>query len=222
MRTAVSIAGTIERADLELLKLVGAALMVYEHVWRYVVGSFPAHVQLLGRIVFPAFVLALALGMRFARQETVLGTCRRMALWGVVAGIGSMVVRDTPSNVLFTFALGTLLHAALFGFLRVRWIAIALCILLSFGCEGGPWWVMAVAAALTCARTNRAALRAVSGALAVLGICVGQYYVQAAAFGVAAALLLLLVPTAVPRVRRAFYWVYAGQWPLIAALRWVL
>jgi hypothetical protein len=224
--TAHSHAGIAERVvagvNVELLKWVGAALMLYEHAWRFGVGTFPGHVYFAGRVVFPAFVIALAASLRHARQETLTATWRRMAMWAAAAAAGSMIARGTPSNVLMTFAAGTFLYCVWAGFARVRWAAVLLTAWLAFGVEFGAYGVAAVFFALNAARTRNAAGAAVSATAAFIALALAQSNATIGAVGVIVACGIATIQLELPRIRRLFYWVYVAQWPLIALIKAVL
>jgi hypothetical protein len=125
--------------------------------------------------------------------------------------------------VLFTFALGL---AAAWGFESVRspfLLALALCAIGIAGIwsEFGVVGVAFVAAALAIARAEdppAAASVVVAGLLAALAITNGNHWALAA---VPVAWLVWRLGIRMPRIRGAFYWAYALQFPVLAATRMV-
>lgn len=203
----------------ELLKWLGAAAMLVEHVAHFVYGDRSGWPIIIGRAAFPLFALALAVGVNGKTIADEIGVARRLALWGVATFfLVALVKEPLPLNVLFTLALGlawdTLWRAAW----RYRYAALVLAFPLMLTVEYGPLGVAAVAA--LCASVRRQGLRSwlllTLGAFLIAAVPGNIVSIIWWPIALAAAALLHLE---VPRIKRAFYWIYAGQWPILAALR---
>src|SRR5262245_4295377 len=193
-------------------------LMLGEHWMRYVVGSRPPWVYACGRVVFPLFAFALALGIRTLTAPKLRAVMVRMLVWAIIAQVLLQLV-DAPArqlNVLFTFALGL---AAAWGFESVRSpFLLALCLgalaVVGVWCEFGVVGVALVAATVALARAEDppvAAWVVVAGLLALLAVPNGNYW---ALMAVPVAWLVWRLGIRVPRVRGVFYWTYALQFPV--------
>lgn len=201
---------------IEPCKWLGLVLMVAEHASWYVWHVMPAPVFMLGRMVFPLFGLALALGCVGKTRAELLGVVGRLAGWGVVAAAAGLLVRDPmPLNVLFTFALGIMLYSVLSSVNRGRRVVALLLVLAGFAVEFSVWGVIAVASLMLWARDQS---RWGYLALAFGCFCAANGNVFAA-FALPVAYAVELGQLELPRVRRLFYWTYAGQWPVFAVAR---
>ena len=208
---------------IESFKWLGLIAMVVEHWMRFVVGEVPDWVYQVGRIAFPLFVLSLALGLRRQPLPKFWAVTKRMLVWALIAQACLQLVPapEGQLNVLFTFTLGL---AAVYGLSRWRpsfLLAIALCAIgvVALWCEFGPIGVAFVATAVGVARADdppRAAWVAVAGWLVALAVPNGNHFALAA---VPVALLVWRLDVSVPRLRGAFYWIYALQFPAYAAVR---
>ena len=197
--------------------------MLTEHWMRYVAEDLPPWLFACGRLAFPLFAVALSLGLRGQSCSKLLRVLVRMLAWAVVAQVTIQFV-DAPEdrlNVLFTFALGL---AAAYGVgcnsspLLVA-ILLAAIGVISLWCEFGLVGVAFVAACVALARASDrtlAAWMAVLALLALLAIPNGNHYALAA---VPITLLVAMLPLQVPRLRGAFYWAYALQFPVYAGAR---
>jgi hypothetical protein len=213
----------IGSGSIESLKWLALIVMLGEHWMRYVVGELPPWVYACGRVVFPLFVLSFALGLRAAPSPKLRAVLVRMLAWAVIAQATLQFV-DGPErqlNVLFSFALGL---AAAWGFEQARspfllalgltGIAVA-----AIWCEFGPVGVALTAATIALARaddTPAAGWVIVAGLLAALVVPNGNYWALAA---VPVAWVVWRFGIRVPRIRGAFYWAYALQFPVLAAAK---
>ncbi len=208
---------------IESLKWLALGLMFVEHWMRYVVGETPEWIFRTGRVVFPLFVFSFALALRRQPCPKLLKVIFRMFAWAIAAQAALQLV-DAPDgqlNVLFTFGLG-LTAAYGLGCIRPSFgLAIALCAIGvgAHWCEFGIAGVVFVAGAIALARAEdppAIAWLAVAGLLAVLAIPNGNHYALAA---VPVALLVWRLGIGPPRIRGAFYWAYALQFPVYATAR---
>ena len=213
-------------ALIEPLKWLALLLMLAEHWMRYVADDLPAWLFACGRLAFPLFAFALALGLRGQPCSKLMGVLFRMLVWAAVAQATIQLV-DAPEdrlNVLFTFAFGlAAAHAvACIGSELLAAIILGAIGILSLWCEFGLVGVAFVAACVALARAGdrpRAAWVAVLVLLALLAIPNGNHFALAA---VPLTLLVKMLPTSVPRLRGVFYWAYALQFPVYAGARALL
>jgi len=218
--------GAASLGVVESLKWLALSVMLAEHWMRYVVGSFPPWLFNLGRIVFPLFVLALALGLRETTGDKLGSVTRRMLAWAVAAQVAMQLVAAPALrlNVLFTFGLG--LAAARIVACQPPTLRTALALLAigvaSIWCEFGTIGVALVAAAVAVARAGDPSP---IGALAVMVLLVALAVPNGNHFALAAlpvALLVWALRLRIPRLRGAFYWAYTAQFPIFAVARQAL
>jgi hypothetical protein len=211
---------------IELLKWVALLAMLAEHWMRYVAGELPPWLFAVGRLAFPLFVFALAIGLRGQPLPKLAAVMLRLFLWGVVAQAALQLV-DAPRlqlNVLFTFTLGVAAAYALGSGRSSLAVAIALCAVgaVSLRAEFGPIGVAFVAGCVTLARAQdrpAAAWLVVAGLLAALAVPNGNHWALAA---VPVAVLPAVLPVRLPRVRGIFYRLYALQFPVYAVAEGLL
>lgn len=207
---------------LEAIKWLALALMLVEHASFYVFQQMPTLVMLLGRSVFPLFALALAVGVSGMQAPGRALVLVRLASWGIVAVAAGSLIRDAfPANVLFTLGLGLALHSALLSGHWSRYFVVFGCVIAGFAVEYGALGVIAVALVCGWGReqgTQRGYLKLVAAVVAI-SLANGN------AFAMFAPLIAFAIDRGeidVPRVRRFFYWAYAGQWPVFAVLKVLL
>ena len=213
----------VSPAAIESLKWVALAAMLAEHGMRYAVGELAPWAYEIGRVAFPLFAFALALGMRGRPPATLLAVTVRMLAWAAVAQAAMQVVGRPPTqlNVLFTFALG-LAAAAVLGSGRplfAQALALAVIVVASACCEFGLVGAGFVAACIAFARAKDppgAAWVACAALLVGLAIPNHSHFALAA---VPLALVIGALPIRLPRLRGAFYWAYALQFPVLAGMR---
>lgn len=196
---------------IEPCKWIGLVLMVVEHASWYVWNVMPGPVMLLGRMVFPLFALALVLGIVGKTRAQRLELVQRLVVWGAIAAGCALAVRDPfPLNVLFTFALGVTLHSVLTSVNASRYVVAAVVLLLGFGVEFGPLGVIGVASLVAWANEQRR-WRWLAVGFGCICASNGNLFALGA---LAVALAIEVGELEVPRIRRLFYWTYAGQWPV--------
>ncbi len=211
---------------IESLKWLGLAAMLAEHWMRFVVGMVPPWVYNCGRLAFPLFVFALALGLRSQGCPKLRTVLLRMFAWALVAQATIQLV-DAPAyrlNVLFTLGLGVLVAYGLGCLGASLRAALLLCAvtLAAPWCEFGIVGVAFVAATVAVARAEdppRAVWLVVAALLAALAVPNGNFYALVA---VPVALVVWRLGLRVPRIRHAFYVVYAGQFVVFAGAQWLL
>lgn len=209
----------VTSSSIEATKWLALSLMLFEHVHTFVLGELPAVPYMLGRLVFPLFAIALAVGLTHLTRGQYAQLVGRLCIWGGIAAALGLLVRDVlPLNVLFTFAFGVTLHAVWSGIGRGRFMIVIAIGLAALTVEYSVPGVVAVA--LLCAwAKDQGTLRGYARLLAGLSlVCVvnGNWFALLAAplaFAIEAGGLHL------PRVRRVFYYGYALQWPVFSLLR---
>ena len=218
--------GVIGSGTIESLKWLGLIVMFGEHWMRYVVGDLPGWLYQCGRVAFPLFVLALALGLRNLPDSKLPAAVMRLFAWAAVSQAGLELV-DAPENqlnVLFTLGLGVAIVVA---FMRTRspfLLALTLCAAgaVAVWCEFGVVGAAFVAAAVALARASNPPAAAWIGVAALLAALAIANRSHAGLAAVPLAMVALSLDIRVPRVRRLFYWAYAFQFPLYAGARMVL
>lgn len=205
--------------NLELLKWIGFAAMLVDHVGAYALETVWWS-EAVGALALPLFALAFGAGL--AKRPTRCGwvVLRRLVVWSFFAQVAVALVRDGFTlTALSTIALGLLLWLSLAE--GERWIdravacvfvAIAACFV-EFAHVGvavvacACWFARrGTAAAGTCLLLSCAALMPFNGS-------------HAALLAIPLAMLVAALPRDLPRLRGVFYWGYVGQFPLLRVLR---
>lgn len=216
---------TIADGTLEALKWFAFALMVIDHVNKYLLNwSVPAMFA-AGRLAMPIFAICLAYNL--ARPGTLSAgaygrTMRRLAIGAAIAtapfiALGKLLLAGWwPLNILATLLVATavmyLLHAG--GGPR-RFLAAA--VFLVGGALVEFWWpaiALAVAAHAYFRSPSRTALGFVIASMAALSLVNGTWWAFA---GIAVVLVATRVQLRVPRLQRCFYAAYPAH---LAAL-WI-
>lgn len=210
-------------AAIEPLKWLGLSAMLIEHWMRYVVGDLPDWAYAVGRLAFPLFVFALALGASRLPRWKLAAIVLRMLAWAIVAQAALLFVDapDRQANILFTFALGLAAVWLVEGEwpLLLQAVALAAIGVAGLWCEFGVVGVAFVVVTVKVARAGDAppvAWLAVGVTLAALALPNHNH------FALLAAPLAFLVGRSeirVPRIRHAFYLLYALQFPVFAVIR---
>lgn len=204
--------------NLDVLKWVAAIAMVVDHVWLYVFGATQVS-EALGSLAFPLFALALGEGVKAQHDVSRERTMVRLLLGACVAQAAVLLVRELqPLNVIFTLACGVAADTA-WRSRRVTCGVVASLsfVVLGFVCEyNHPGVFFVLALARWCATRSQIWLALSIAGLALLAPFNGNHWALAAPV---VAALVSLAPRDAPRVKNAFYFVYALQWPFIALLR---
>lgn len=205
--------------NLELVKWLGLAGMLADHVNLFVLGAAFPVAEHLGALALPLFAAALAqgvAGMSLERRWRLVG---RLAAWGVVAQLAWMLLRDSAVlNVLFTLGAGVACATArrdpvLEAWGR-RWLVIGLALAVGVFAEFSIVGVLLVWALVELvAERSGAALVVLAGCALMLPVFNSGSYAAIAAVGVVA--VCNLAPRDLPRIRRFFYVAYAGHLPLL-------
>ena len=225
VRAAVQRALGDGRALIEPLKWLAMLIMLAEHWMRYVADDLPPWLFACGRLAFPLFAFAAALGLRGRPCSNLLRVMFRMLTWAAVAQATIQFV-DAPDdrlNVLFTFAFGLAAAYAIACFSSPLLVAILLAAIgiVSLWCEFGLVGVAFVAACVALARAGDRPLAAWIAVLALLGLLAVPNGNQYALAAVPLTLLMATLPLRIPRLRGAFYWAYALQFPVYAGARYL-
>lgn len=206
---------------LEPMKWLALLLMLVEHASFFVFGVMPWTVFFLGRLVFPLFALALAIGIADKTPYQKGEVIRRLCVWGVVAMVCGMMVRDAfPLNVLFTFALAIASDVVWNSRRVMRFVICPLLVMLGGACEFGSLGVVGCMLFMQFARDqgSRESLAWLIAGVALISLDNGNVF---ASFAPVVMYALHSGDVIVPRIRGLFYKAYAFQWPVFAALRWI-
>jgi hypothetical protein len=215
----------IADGTLQALKWLAVALMVIDHVNKYLLDwSVPAMFA-AGRLAMPIFALCLAYNL--ARPGTLASgaygrTMRRLAIGAAIAtlpfiGLGKLLLASWwPLNILATLLVATaVMYLLEAGGGRRRSLAAAVFIV-----GGGLvefWWpaiALAAAAHAYFRAPSWSALAVVTASTVALSLINGNWWAFA---GVALVLVATRVQLRVPRLQRCFYVVYPAH---LAAL-WI-
>ncbi|MEM8684363.1 MAG: TraX family protein [Pseudomonadota bacterium] len=202
---------------IELVKWLGLAAMVYDHVDAYSTVTLPlaSHV---GAVAFPFFVYAMFAALADAPAGKVRDVVRRMFAWAVVAQIAVLFVRDGfPLNVLFTLAAALAVSGvyrldrvnATHVFLALPFVLIAL--LAEFSLAG------LLFALVVAGEIQRGWSRWWTVAAALPLFAFNELSFAACAAAIAASIISKQGPS-IGRIPRIFYPLYVVQWPLLRLL----
>jgi hypothetical protein len=220
MAPAASRAPALSSGSVEALKWTGLALMLLDHVNKYLYHGEVHWMFAAGRAVMPLFGIVLAYNLARADEATAWRACRRMLAFGLLASPAFMAMQGRwwPLNILFTLALST----AVIALLMRRRVSSALALAVIAGALVEFWWPAVGATVAAWYWWRRPAwLPALTwgASLALLAIFYRDPWDAAWAF--TAILLVLLAckfPFSVPRLRWAFYAAY----PMHLVALWVL
>ncbi|HTD72157.1 MAG TPA: TraX family protein [Steroidobacteraceae bacterium] len=207
---------------IEAAKWLGLVLMLGDHVNLYLLDSRYPVLYLLGRLVFPLFALALGFGLAGRGSLVLRDTIRRLFVWACIAQIPWAFFTHAPLlNVVFTLACGAVLYEAVFvrGWSFGRALLVVAAFLAGCAAEFGVAGLFVVFAALWFAE------RCNAGQWVVLVLAVVLLHAVNASFFAVLALpvfWVLYCHAEIPRIRHFFYPAYAGQFVLLAFLRYWL
>lgn len=195
------------RESIELIKWLGLAAMLTDHVGRFALGIDSPLAETVGAFAFPLFAVALAAALSDA---PVTGWVhRKLLFWAVLSQLIVLLVREPlPLNILFTFLLGLAAFQAEreHGFLAFLGI-----LALGVFVEYGPFGVLFIYA-LRSSFFRRDPLDLVLAGIASLTFTPWNSGVVLAPVALVLGLLLLRSPIGLPRAPGLFYRVYAYQW----------
>lgn len=202
-----STAGEALAARAEVLKWIGLAAMLADHVDAWLLERSAPALYAAGRLALPLFALSLALGVAASRKYEAI--CGKLLAWGAATLLAQLLVRDLlPLNVLFTLFGGVYLALAFLDPTRSKLSALVVAVALSPFVEFGAYGILFAAAATWWAhRRDTLSESVVLLALVLLYIPNGNHW---ALLAVVPVLLIEQLPV-VPRLRGFFYRVYLGQ-----------
>jgi len=203
------------RGGIELAKWLGVLAMLYDHLQLFAGWPLP-WADHVGAFALPLFTVALAEALRDSPPGKLIEVGRRMLVWGCVAQVPLLFVREAlPLNVLFTLGFATL-GVGLWQRNR-PWdriagaLAIATTLVAEFALFGGAFVVVA----MSVAASRGPVWWSMLAALPLFVFNAGSL------MAIPATLLGSIVcsaPFAVPRIGRVFYYVYVLQWVVLAVL----
>ena len=207
----------------EALKWLALALMVLDHVNKYLCHSALPWVFPIARISFPLFGFVLAYNL--ARPETfsngaAVRTMKRLAIFALVAAIPHIILdgRFFPINILATLLVATgTVYLFEQGGLK-RWQGIL--VFMAGGCiVEGNWFAVAVCmtAYRYCQSPTVLWLSSLMASLAVLGL-----FINANQWALAVLPVILIAPyvgISLKRQRHLFYWFYPAHLAVIVLAR---
>ena len=207
----------------EALKWLALALMVLDHVNKYLYNDALPWVFPIARISFPLFGFVLAYNL--ARQETIsngaaVRVMKRLAIFALVAALPHVALdgRFFPMNILATLLVATgTIYLFEQGGLK-RWQGIL--VFMAGGCiVEGNWFAVAVCmtAYRYCQSPTVLRLSSLMASLAVLGL-----FINANQWALAVLPVILIAPhvrISLKRQRHFFYWFYPAHLAVILLAR---
>jgi hypothetical protein len=204
----------------EALKWLALALMVLDHVNKYLCNDALPWVFPIARISFPLFGFVLAYNL--ARPETfsngaAVRTMKRLAMFALIAAIPHIILdgRFFPLNILATLLVATsTVYLFEQGGLK-RWHGIL--VFMAGGCiVEGNWFAVAVSmtAYRYCQSPTVLRLSLLMVSLVVLGL-----FINANQWALAVLPVILIAPhvsISLKRQRHFFYWFYPAHLAVIA------
>ena len=203
----------------EALKWLALALMVLDHVNKYLCNDALPWVFPIARISFPLFGFVLAYNL--ARPETIsngatVRVMKRLAIFALIAAIPHIILdsRFFPLNILATLLVATCaIHLFEQGGLK-RWHGILA--FMAGGCiVEGNWFAIAVCvtAYRYCQSPTVLRLSSLMASLVVLGL-----FINANQWALAVLPVILIAPHISIRLKRCrnfFYWSYPAHLAMI-------
>lgn len=201
---------------IEAVKWVGFLAMVYDHLEAFAGVALP-FANHIGALALPCFAVALAAGTVDVPPARKIQIAWRLFVWGAVAQVACMFVRDAlPFNVLFTLGAGLLSYAIIvYGEGVARWLVLSAVLVIGAASEFSLAGVALVA--LLCGGLERDWSVYFALAVSVLLMPFNEWS-PVASFALVGATLLLDFGPEVPRIRRIFYPLYIAQWALLAVI----
>jgi hypothetical protein len=210
--------------NLDTLKWLGVVAMLVDHVWLYVFEAPTSYSEAAGALALPLFAFAVAEGVRSQTLVSRTRTLERLLLGALGAQIAMLCVGHIyPLNIIWGIGAGVALDTVLRYDLRGwrRWFVIGGAFVLGFVVEFG--W-LGTAVVLACCYNARRRADWSGGLVIVLLALLAPW--NGGGFWALLALPIVWIasalPREVPRLRNGFYYVYALQWPLLAALRFLI
>ena len=210
----------------EALKWLALALMVLDHVNKYLCNDALPWVFTIARISFPLFGFVLAYNL--ARPGTLsngaaVRVMKRLALFALVAAIPHIILdgRFSPLNILATLLVATgTVYLFEQGGLK-RWLGILVFMAGGFIVEGN-WFAVAVCmtAYCYCQSTTVLRLSSLMASIAVLGL-----FINTNQYALAVLPVILIAPhvrISLKRQRHFFYWFYPAHLAVILLARTVI
>ena len=210
----------------EALKWLAVALMVLDHVNKYLYHSALPWVFPIARISFPLFAFVLAYNL--ARPGTIsngaaVRVMKRLAIFALVAAIPHIILdgRFSPLNILATLLVATgTVYLFEQGGLK-RWLGIL--VFMAGGCiVEGNWFAIAVCmtAYRYCQLPTVLRLLSFMASLAILGL-----FINANQYALAVLPVVLVAPhvsVSLKRHRHFFYGFYPAHLAVIAMAKTVI
>ena len=207
----------------EALKWLALALMVLDHVNKYLCNDALPWVFPIARLSFPLFGFVLAYNL--ARPETIsngaaIRVMKRLAMFALVAAIPHIILdgRIFPLNILATLVVATgTVYLFEQGGLK-RWHGIL--VFMAGGCiVEGNWFAVAVCmtAYRYCQSPTVLLLSSFMASIAVLGL-----FINANQCALAMLPIVLIAPhvrISLKRQRHLFYWFYPAHLAVIVLAR---
>lgn len=194
----------------EFAKWLGFAAMIYNH-WGVFVEPLP-YFEMVGSFAFPLFVWAIAAATRNANARQDATTIKRMLVWGFLAQVVVVLVRDPlPLNVLFTLASGVAFARAIQS-REQRWVYLAIAVVIGAVSEFTIVGTAVTGLMIASARGLLSPWSAIAASVPLYAFNAGW---PTATLAVVALTYWGHALPELPRRRRVFYPLYVVQYPLL-------
>lgn len=209
-------------SQVELLKWVGFVAMLADHINKGLFAGQLVGFTEFGRLAFPLFTVALALGVRAADDEKIKLVIGRLCLFGFMAQPLSMLLwSEFAFNILFTLGLGV--TASLLYRSSDAWVKFGSfvgAVVAAGWCEFGAPGFFFVFAAVNVARSpSLEGSVTLLAALSLLALPNGSHW---ALLAVPVVYACSVVKLSVPRWRQVFYPLYPMHLAIIVGVAFFL
>tara|TARA_B110000211_G_C14046379_1_gene539154 strand:- start:44 stop:772 length:729 start_codon:yes stop_codon:yes gene_type:complete len=219
---------TFHNGGIEALKWIALASMILDHVNKYLFNYSIDYFFEIGRLAMPLFGIIFAYNMardKSKGSQYYIKVFKRLTTYGLIATpyftiLGGVKYGWWPLNILFTFAISTLLMYWLSS--ETSKIIKTVIFIVTFAIGGAIvefWWP-----ALTLIISSWAFFRYrnmlfyIGIALGFFGLCYinGNYF---ALLSIPLFISIASIDIRIPRMKRVFYYTYAAQFPIYFLIR---
>lgn len=219
---------TFQDGGIEALKWLALASMILDHINKYLFNYSIDYFFEIGRLAMPLFGFIFAYNMARDKKKKLseyLLVFKRLTLYGLVAtpffiSLGGVKYGWWPLNILFTFAISTLLMYWLASDFNKTMKTVLFFVTFSVGGAIVEfWWPALILIISSWAFFRYRNMIFYFGiALGLFGLCHinGNYF---ALLSIPFLISIASIDIRVPRMKRVFYHIYAAQFPIYFLIR---